>query len=293
MACDNGAATSGTGAAGGSGGGSGGSGATGPREPDPSFLPKPTAACPALTTGKVTFSPKDLPPRAVELRVSDQQGAKGPLVFFFHGAGGSPTELTFVLGSAVDDILAQGGTVAALYHDPSSVTLPWFLSLGGDRDDDLRVADEVLACLLEAGRVDTRRIHVVGFSAGAMHTEQHAARRSGYVASIVPYSGARLGAVTEQDPTNKYPAMLFHGGSSDVVIISFEGATNTYHEELETDGHFSFICNHNKGHTVPSDARVSAWQFLQHHPFGEAPEPYKNGLPQGFPSYCALDPASP
>ena len=108
------------------------------------------------------------------------------------------------------------------------------------------------------------------------------------IASIVAYSGARLGNVTEQDPNNRYPAMLFYGGANDMVIINFATATKTYHDALAMNGQFSFTCNHNMGHTVPADGRASAWQFLQDHPFGATPEPYAKALPAGFPSYCAL-----
>jgi hypothetical protein len=54
-------------------------------------------------------------------------------------------------------------------------------------------------------------------------------------------------------------------------------------------GRFSFICDHGQGHTVPADGPKAAWQFLQDHPFGVAPEPYAGGLPDGFPKYCALE----
>ena len=30
------------------------------------------------------------------------------------------------------------------------------------------------------------------------------------------------------------------------------------------------------------------WQFMKDHPFGVTPEPYANGLPASFPSYCKI-----
>jgi len=284
-----GGATAGTG--GGAPGGGGGAGGVAPlqTEPPAEFVPQATGPCPDLAQGKATFTP-DGTARDVLLWVdpAKAQAMDGPLVFFWHGAGGDPSEATYALGSAVAAITDMGGVVAAPYHDPASTVLPWYLSLGGTNEGDLRVADEVLACAIAKVGVDMRRIHSVGFSAGAMNTEQFAARRSGYLASVVAYSGARLGNVEEQDPDNKYPAMLFYGGASDKVIVSFADASLKYHDELQADGHFSFLCNHNKGHTLPSDGRASAWQFLLDHPFGTRPDPYENGLPAGFPSYCAL-----
>lgn len=281
-----GGATSGTGGA--APGGAGGM-ASVQTEPPAEFVPKATGACPDFAQGKATFTP-DGAARDVLLWVDPEkaQAMDGPLVFFWHGAGGDPSEAPYALGSAIDAITAMGGVVAAPYHDPANTQLPWALCLGGNDESDLRVADEVLACAVEKVGVDMRRIHSVGFSAGAMNTEQFAARRSGYLASIVAYSGARLGNVNEQDPDNKYPAMIFYGGPNDQVIINFADASQKYHDDLTADGHFSFLCNHNKGHTVPSDGRASAWQFLLDHPFGTQPEPYASGLPAGFPSYCTL-----
>lgn len=261
--------------------------------PDAANLPKATGACPEIKTGKVTFSPTGVTPRDVLLWVSDTAAAAqdGPLVFFWHGAGGDPSEATYALGSkAMSEIQAQGGIVAAPYHDPKSSSLPWYLCLGGTQEEDLLVADEILACAMAQKGVDQRRIHSVGFSAGAMHTEQFTARRSGYIASEVAYSGAQLGTPPIQDERNLYPAMLLYGGPDDQVIVSFDSATHQYHDWLKANGHFSFICNHGKGHNIPSDARDSAWQFLQDHPFGARPEAYATALPAGFPSYCALDP---
>lgn len=260
----------------------------GPRSPDEKFLPTNTGPCPAIAHGKATFSPAGMPARDVELYVDEAAaaGKDGPLVFFWHGAGGSPDEADYALDRAIADILAAGGVVAAPYHDPTAGDLPWFYSLGGTRDDDLLVADEVLACARASVGIDTRRIYSVGFSAGAINTTQFAARRSGYLASIVVYSGARLSPPDEQDPTNLYPALLYHGGSSDNVFLAFEKTTLQYEEALEDEGHTAIVCNHGMGHTVPADGRDASWQFLQDHPFGESPEPYAKGLPAVFPAYC-------
>lgn len=257
--------------------------------PDAAFIPAATGTCPTIAAGKVTFAPSGMMPRDVELYVSSAADAMdGPLVFYWHGAGGSPDEAELVLASAVDEILAAGGMVAAAYHDTSNQTLPWFLDLDDARDDDLRVADEVLACMIAQKGVDMRHIHSIGFSAGALHTVQFAARRSGYLASVVVFSGGQLFEPPIQDPNNYWSAMLFHGGPDDAVIVNFKDQQEAYHQWLTDHGRFSFLCDHGKGHTVPPDARPAAWQFLKDHPFGVKPEPYAAGLPGTFPSYCTL-----
>jgi hypothetical protein len=76
------------------------------------------------------------------------------------------------LGPAViASITAAGGLLVAPVHDPAAGTWPWFL-VSGTQDNDLRVADEVLACAMEKLGVDLRRIHSLGFSAGAIHSVQ-------------------------------------------------------------------------------------------------------------------------
>ncbi len=258
-----------------------------PTDPPADVLPKATGTCPSFAKGTNHVAPTGLA-RDVEVWVSDAaQSLDGPLVFFWHGAGGSPLEASYALGTAVAEVEKLGGIVVALHHDPAAGDLPWFLSLGGSNDADLRVADEVVACAQQTLGIDVRRIHSVGFSAGAMHNTHFAARR-GYLASIVNYSGAHMGGDDVRTPENLYPAMLFHGGAKDQVILQFQSTTEKYAAELQDEGHFAFICNHGLGHTVPSAARGSAWQFLLDHPYGQTPEPYLGGLPTGFPSYCAL-----
>jgi len=257
------------------------------------FLPKPTGECPVLADGYVTFAPAGIPPRRVRLWLDASVTASGPLVFYWHGTGSKPEEAPYGLGNpTIASIKAQGGIVAAPEHDPDAAQFPWYLTTGAGKEDDLVLADEVLACVREARSIDERRIHVAGMSAGALQTVQMAYRRSGYVASIVPYSGGLVGYPNDQDPENRFAAMILHGGPKDQVIVNFEKLSVALHDGLETEGRFSFLCNHGLGHKIPFDARPAVWQFLQAHPFGASPSPYEDGLPSDFPSYCALDDAA-
>jgi hypothetical protein len=97
-----------------------------------------------------------------------------------------------------------------------------------------------------------------------------------------------IGTPPNQDPNNKFAAMIFHGGATDEVIIGFQQISEQYQADLEGKGHFAFICDHGGGHTIPVDARPSVWEFLQAHPFGTQPSPYAGSLPASFPSYCSL-----
>ncbi|MSP25351.1 MAG: hypothetical protein EXR75_09340 [Myxococcales bacterium] len=284
-----------SGAGGGGGAGTGGSTANstatgGPATPEPAYQPAVTGNCPALANGYVEFAPAGIPPRQVRLSLDVAAlGKGGPLVFYWHGAGSKPEEAEFGLSpTTVAEITSAGGIVAAPVHDPNAGQFPWFLTTGSGPENDLVLADEILACATRDAGIDVRRVHSIGMSAGGLQTTQMSYRRSGYLASVVTYSGGVLGTPSLQEDNNKFPAMIFHGGASDQVIVGFQKLSEKYRDDLVAKGHFAFICDHGNGHKIPTDARTSVWQFFTDHPFGTSPSPYKSGLPATFPSYCAL-----
>jgi predicted esterase len=186
----------------------------------PANLPQPTGTCPDFVEGVISVSPAgNSQPRNVKVWVSDAADRlDGPLVFYWHGTGGSPDEALTGLGpDTIEAIKAEGGIVAAPYHDPEAGIYPWFLTtypLGTGREDDLLVADEILACAIQKIGIDTGRIHSIGMSAGGLQTAQLSMRRSSYIASVVTYSGGIWDCDSpppNQDPANKFAAMIFHG----------------------------------------------------------------------------------
>jgi predicted esterase len=254
-------------------------------------LPAPTGSCPDLAAGSVTFSPAGIAPRAVQLYMTDAAKQKhGPLVFYWHGTGSQPTEAQYALGATINAITAAGGIVAAPSHDSNAGQFQWYL-VSGTKDDDLRLADEVAACAMQKVGIDAAHVHSMGMSAGGLMTSQMSFRRSSYLASVVTFSGGISPgtAPAYQDASNKFGAMIFFGGPNDNVYnFDFQASSNAYKAKLVADGHFAFLCNHGRGHMVPTDAAASVWQFFQAHPFGTNPSPYAGGLPQGFPTYCSL-----
>lgn len=259
-------------------------------QPNPAYIPTPTGPCPTFQEGTLTFRPAGIPARNVRIWMSSAATTSdGPLIFYWHGTGSQPSEAATGIGTTqLNAIKAQGGIVAAPERDPSSGTFPWFYVTSTSRDDDFRVADEVLACAIQKVGVDVSRIHSMGMSAGGLNTTQMSYRRSGYIASVATYSGGRMNSIPTQDPSNKFASMIFHGGSSDVVVISFQTASQNYYNDLKSKSQFATICNHNNGHSIPLDARAAVWQFFQAHPFGTVPSPYAGGLPSSMPSYCTL-----
>lgn len=255
--------------------------ATGPD----AFIPAPSGECPEFAEGTVEFT-VDGKSRKAEIWMSDAAKTKsGPVIFFWHGLGSTPND-TRLFGTLMNPVKALGGIFVGPYSDPSSGMFPWYMTAGSGKDDDMRFADEVLACAKEKLAIDTRQIHSTGFSAGALQAVQFAIRRSGYIASVVSWSGGLIGSMKPQDPDNLYSAMLFHGGETDERQILFKGITETLDADLKAAGHYTLLCDHGGGHTLPNDSIAATWRFMQDHPYGTTPSPYAAKLPETMPSYC-------
>lgn len=261
-------------------------------------LPRPTGTCPAFsTTGTVRVQPAGVAARNARIWVSSAAATMdGPLVFYWHGTGGAPTQAEQALGlPTIQAINALGGVVIAPEHDPAAGTWPWFL-VAGVRDDDLVVADELVACAAATIGVDPQRIHSTGFSAGGLQTTVMSFRRASYLASVVSYSGGLLFSIppARDAAAARFAALIFHGGATDTataippLMTAFQGTSETYFRVLDRAGDFPVICNHGAGHSVPASTRASALQFLLDHPFDTPPSPYAAGLPAGFFTPCAL-----
>jgi poly(3-hydroxybutyrate) depolymerase len=234
--------------------------------------------------------------RRVLLYAAPKPDLHGPLIISWHSTLPTPEDAVAWIGqSVINEIKAQGGIVAApTTADPTS-TRPWDNTPMGPRnsDSDQRLMDEIVACAVTKVGIDVRRIHATGMSAGGLKTAQVSLRRSGYLASVVVYSGGLTAGDNppDQDPANPVAAMILYGGVTDISPvdgINYTDASNRYLDTMQARGSFAFLCNHGGGHSVPSDSQASAWKFLQDHPFGTKPSPYAMQLPSGFLRYCAL-----
>ncbi len=272
---------------------SGSSDASGPVTVGPAAkIPKPTGTCPAIVAGDVTFSPAGAPPRKVKLELDSAAASKkGPLLLYWHATGSSPAEAAYTLGASQAAFTSAGGVVAVPYADPSAGQFEWFIVNQSPKLDDFLVADEVVACLAEAGRIDTNRVHATGMSAGGLQTTALGFFRASYVASVATFSGGLPAGFDPptQGSENKLAAFIFYGGATDSVFgVDFAAASDRYRSTLRAAGHFTAICDHGKGHSIPRDAAPSIVEFFAAHPFGVSPSPYASGLPSSFPSYCKL-----
>jgi poly(3-hydroxybutyrate) depolymerase len=249
------------------------------------LLPTAKEACPEIKTGNMTFLGSPVTIWAGTPTASQQ----GPVVIYWYATGSSPQEAVRGLGqAAITEIMNQGGVVAAPGATNQKGTNTgngvWYTG-------DFETTDEVIACAIAQLHIDTRRIHAAGFSAGGLQTTRMSYDRSGYLASVVPYSGGitGVGAAAAQDPSNVPAAMVVHGApGSDVVILDFAQASASYEADIKKRGGFSIDCNHGGGHMIPAGIAPSTWTFMKDHPFRGSPEPYAAEIPASFPAYCKL-----
>jgi len=254
-------------------------------------IPPPTGTCPTIAPGDVTFAPAGIPARKVKLDFDPAKVGHGELIFYWYATGSGTFESGYSLGATLSAITAAGGIVATPYADSTAGQFEWFIVNGSAKQDDFLVADEVVGCLAQAHMIDPNQIHSMGMSAGALQTTAVSFIRASYVASVVTYSGGIPPGFSpaNQDPENKFAALIFDGGASDNVFsVDFQAASQSYEAMLKAAGHFAAICDHGKGHAIPLDAAPSVAAFFTANPWGAWPSPYANGLPASFPSYCSL-----
>jgi poly(3-hydroxybutyrate) depolymerase len=210
----------------------------------------------------------------------------GPLLFYWHGTGGSASEATRMLPSSVrQDITSQGGIIASFNGRDSAGTEGDCSGTGAHNRADFLAADQIAACAVQNHGIDPRRIYSTGCSAGGLQTGCMAAARSEYIAAVAPNSGGGFGRFTGSAPA----AFTMHGGTGDNVIINFGDSSRSFGMQVTAAGGFWVECNHMIGHCrAPSDLQVAAWEFLKAHPYGTSPSPYEGGLPASFPSYCEI-----
>ena len=236
------------------------------------------------------FAPAGIPPRKVKIAM-DAAKTGGPLVLYWYATGSNPNEAGYALGATEAQITGAGGIVATPYADTTAGQFEWFIVNKSTKLDDFIVADEIVGCLAQANLIDTKHIHSMGMSAGALQTTAVSFLRSNWVASVATYSGgipAGYSAPAMQDPENKFAAMIFDGGSTDNVYnVDFQNASMAYKAALDADGHYTALCDHNMGHSIPVDAAPSVAKFFADNGFGQWPSPYQaSGLPSSFPTYC-------
>ena len=251
-------------------------------------IPAPSGPCPEFRTGTQTIMGL-----STEIVAGEPVATKGPLLFTWHGTGGSGRQALFQLPQSVQrDITARGGIVIApsdngqtrVGQDVTFVLGVWYDGA------DLAYADQIVACAVQNHNIDPRQIYVTGCSAGGLMAGVMSLERSSYVAAAAPNSGGITSPTFRiEDPAHLPAVMTMHGGSTDNVIVNFGDTSRQLISTLGPLGAFLVDCNHESGHCgAPASLHERAWEFMKAHPFGTQPSPYADGLPADFPEFCAI-----
>lgn len=266
-----------------------------PPPPSPTKLPSVDGRCPEMKgNGTHMFSAGG---RSLMVDIFMRADAKsmpapgGPLVLYFHALDANSKQVTAAIGqAAIDNVVAQGGVVASFNAVPClrcglADDVVWY-------DEDDVVSDQVVACAIQNAQIDTRRIHSVGFSSGALHTMHLALARSNYIASVASFSGGvPVTPNGPQDPTNKVAALLAFGREGvDNAVVDFNVSSHDWYNTYIPQGYYVMMCAHGRGHEIPPVLPDHILRFLLDHPYRVDPEPYKTMIPGEFPSYCTNSP---
>ena len=265
-----------------------------PDSADPNAFLKGTAPlaevsggdCPAIDGGELEIQSNGKA-RTVKVLLPEG-GAEGkPVVFSWYPLGGSASWLISTL-----DLREYADTVDAVVVVPTAsgdLLFEWGFSSDPSGNDDLVLYDDLRTCLSEQLHVDLGRVSSMGFSAGAMWTSYLSLYRGDTLATILPFSGGTDPVIPYESPAGPFPALLVYGGESDLYgngLVDFQETTTNFATDLTADGHFVVTCNHNLGHTIPSEGRDMMDLWLTAHVFGQ-PSPFEADI-SAFPEYCSV-----
>jgi polyhydroxybutyrate depolymerase len=223
--------------------------------------------------------------REALVHVPAKIGSEGaPLVFAFHGHGGSMAQASrsFPLHQLWSDAIVvypQGLPTKGQLTDPAGERAGWQDAAGASGDRDLKFFDVMLAGLRRLYRVDDRRIYATGHSNGGGFTYLLWAERGDLFAAFAPSS-----ALLAHDFAKFTPKPVLHIGSPQDPLVKFawqarmidfvlklngcgprKPDTSGYTVYPSTRGAEVATYLHDGGHTYPAAAPELIVKFFQTH----------------------------
>jgi polyhydroxybutyrate depolymerase len=151
--------------------------------------------------------------------------ANPPLVFAFHGHGGSAKESAHEFHIQTNwpeaVVVYMQGVHTKSPTDPQGKQSGWQGKVGNEGDRDLKFFDAVLATMREKYHVDERRTYVTGHSAGGYFTYLLAAARPDVWAANAPSAAAST--IHKGFP----PVPVFHAAGKKDTTIAFDRQKKT------------------------------------------------------------------
>jgi polyhydroxybutyrate depolymerase len=212
------------------------------------------------------------------------QGAALPVVFAFHGHGGSMRQASrsfpiHELWPGAIVIYPQGLPTPSALVDPKGTRAGWQGTLGGQGNRDLRFLDAMLASLRARYRVDDRRIYATGHSNGGLFTYLLWAERGDTFAAFAPSSALLARGFEKLKPK---PVLHIASPQDPLVKFSWQARMIDYVLKLngcgprqpDTDGYRSYASSkgvdvaiylHSGGHRYPAAAPELIVEFFQAH----------------------------
>lgn len=159
----------------------------------------------------------------------------GPVVFAFHGHGGTMkhASMTFAYQRHWPEAITvymQGLNTPGALTDPEGKKPGWQKTVGDQNDRDLKFFDAVLATLKKDYRVDEKRIYATGHSNGGAFTYLLWAARGDVLAAVAP-SGA---AARRQ--MNLKPKPVLHVAGENDPLVRFEWQKRTMDAVRQLNG---------------------------------------------------------
>ncbi len=186
---------------------------------------------------KMEWKVGDVTRDALVFPPSKKGDAAPPLVFAFHGHGGTSQNAskTFKFQDEWPEavVVYMQGLPTPGKTDPDGKKPGWQKTVGDQEDRDLKFFDAVLATMKEKYKIDEKRLYVTGHSNGGGFTYLLFAARPDLFAAIAP-SAAGVGGLKGLKDVKPIPVMHIAGEKDDVV--PFEAQKKTMDGVKEYNG---------------------------------------------------------
>ena len=175
------------------------------------------------TPEPMTWTVGELQREAIVYPPSKKSDEPAPVVFGFHGHGGSSRNAASSFGfeklwPEAIVVYMQGVPTPGRLTDPEGKRNGWQSDVGDQGDRDLKFFDAVLASVREKYKVDDRRIYATGHSNGGGFTYLLWSQRPDAFAAVAP-SAASSRRLLDLTPK---PAMHIAGRNDELVLFSWQ-----------------------------------------------------------------------
>ncbi|MEQ1504743.1 MAG: hypothetical protein ABMB14_21070 [Myxococcota bacterium] len=253
--------------------------------PELAPLVAPSAACPVIAPGEVTFRSGGVDRRVLIAYPADAPPGM-PVLTVWHGLGQDPERMVDQM-----DLVAFADANRVVAVAPASLTptgATWDVYAGGL---DAVLYDDLRTCLANQLGVDLERVWAAGFSFGSWWVTWLAENRGDTLAAIHELSGGVADDTVPYAPLPwAMPVLLEFGGADDVYDDAldhhfvFADTTAAFADALTADGHLVVTCDHGGGHRLPDDVAATNAAWFPPHVFGGS-SPFAANL-DGLPAGC-------